>query len=89
MILRQDNRQLTLLKLLLLAFVLLQVADAVTTNHLLLSPNLGEENPIMAMAMAKLGSFWWLPKLATIAPLLFIAYRRRHDRLDKIGRAHV
>jgi Domain of unknown function (DUF5658) len=45
-------------------FIGLQVADVVSTNYALAIPGIWEANPLMALAQAKLGAIWWLPKLA-------------------------
>ncbi len=52
--------------LLLILFVDLQLADVVSTNYALALPGVWEANPLMAISQAKLGSAWWLPKLAAI-----------------------
>jgi Domain of unknown function (DUF5658) len=52
--------------LLLLLFVLLQVADVVTTNYALAAPGVWEANPLMALMQAQFGAAWWLPKLAAV-----------------------
>jgi len=52
--------------LLLILFVDLQLADVVSTNYALALPGVWEANPLMAMSQAKLGTGWWLPKLAAI-----------------------
>jgi hypothetical protein len=64
---------------LLALFVALQLADIVTTNHALTVPGVWELNPLMAMSQAKLGSAWWVPKLAVVAYLCLAAtlIRRR------------
>ena len=55
--------------LLLILFVELQIADIVTTNHVLAIPGIWEANPLMALSQAKLGTLWWLPKLVVVAYL--------------------
>src|SRR5437899_8626232 len=52
--------------LLLILFVDLQLADVVSTNYALALPGVWEANPLMAVSQAKLGTAWWLPKLAAI-----------------------
>ena len=52
--------------LLLILFVDLQLADVVSTNYALALPGVWEANPLMAISQVKLGSAWWLPKLAAI-----------------------
>ena len=52
--------------LLLILFVDLQLADVVSTNYALAVPGVWEANPLMALSQAKLGTAWWLPKLAAI-----------------------
>src|SRR5262252_6150458 len=66
-------------RLLLALFVGLQIADIVTTNHALTIPGIWEANPLMAWMQAKLGTAWWLPKLAVVAYLCVAAtfMRRR------------
>jgi hypothetical protein len=50
-------------RILLLTFVLLQLGDVFTTSSVLAAGG-REANPVMAAAMASLGSLWWLPKMA-------------------------
>ena len=52
-----------------LLFVLLQIADVISTNIGLARPGLAEANPMMTLALSQLGSFWWLPKLALLVPI--------------------
>jgi len=52
--------------LLLILFVDLQLADVVSTNYALALPGVWEANPLMAISQARLGTAWWLPKLAAI-----------------------
>jgi hypothetical protein len=52
--------------LLLMLFVDLQLADVVSTNYALALPGVWEANPLMALSQARLGTAWWLPKLAAI-----------------------
>lgn len=58
--------------LLLILFVGLQLADIASTNYALAIPGVWEINPLMAFLQAKLGTVWWLPKLAA-AGLLSVA----------------
>ena len=60
-------------------FLALQIADIVTTNHVLRIPGIWEANPLTAWAQSKLGAAWWLPKLAVAAYLCAAAtfLRRR------------
>jgi hypothetical protein len=51
---------------LLIFFVVLQVADVVTTNSALALPGNAEGNPLMAAYQANLGAAWWAPKVAVI-----------------------
>jgi len=51
---------------LLILFVILQVADVITTNSALALPGNAEGNPLMASYQAQLGAAWWLPKLAVV-----------------------
>jgi hypothetical protein len=60
-------------RLLLLLFVELQLADIVSTNSALAIPGLWEANPLMALAQAKLGGVWWLPKAVPVALCCFAA----------------
>jgi hypothetical protein len=48
--------------LLLVLFMLLEVADVVTTNHRLALHSAWEANPIVAALQSELGCAWWLPK---------------------------
>jgi hypothetical protein len=59
--------------LLLALFVALQIADILTTNRALTIPGVWELNPLMAFSQAKLGTVWWLPKLAVTAYLCVAA----------------
>src|SRR5438477_9573926 len=52
--------------LLLMLFVDLQLADILSTNYALALPGVWEANPLMALSQARLGTAWWLPKLAAI-----------------------
>jgi hypothetical protein len=51
---------------LLILFILLQVADVLTTNVGLALAGNSEGNPLMAAYQAGLGAMWWLPKIAVI-----------------------
>ena len=51
---------------LLLIFAGLQIADVVTTNYALAMPGVWEANPLMALLQDRLGSAWWLPKIAVV-----------------------
>ena len=53
-------------RLLLILFIELQFADILSTNHALARPGVWEANPLMAFSQAKLGTAWWLPKLAVV-----------------------
>lgn len=57
--------------LLLILFAALQVADVITTNFALAVPGVWEANPLMALMQARLGSAWWLPKLAVVGFVCF------------------
>ena len=50
-------------RLLLLAFVLLQIADVLTTWQVLAAGG-WEANPVVVWAMTAFGSWWPVPKLA-------------------------
>jgi Domain of unknown function (DUF5658) len=64
--------------LLLILFVDLQLADVVSTNYALALPGVWEANPLMAISQAKLGTAWWLPKLAAIGLVaLTVPWSRR------------
>jgi hypothetical protein len=52
--------------LLLAIFVVLQVADVLTTNSALAIAGNWEANPIMASYQAQWGAAWWLPKAAGV-----------------------
>jgi Domain of unknown function (DUF5658) len=58
---------------LLILFIGLQIADVITTNYALSIPGIWEANPLMALAQAKLGAIWWLPKLVVVGCLCSIA----------------
>jgi hypothetical protein len=51
---------------LLILFILLQVADVLTTNAGLALAGNSEGNPLMAAYQAGLGAMWWLPKVTVI-----------------------
>src|SRR5437879_13743797 len=59
--------------LLLILFVDLQLADVVSTNYALALPGFWEANPLLAVSQAKLGTAWWLPKLAAIGRVALTA----------------
>ena len=64
---------------LLTAFGALQIADVITTNRVL--DNGGwEANPFGVLAMALLGTYWPIPKLALMAVCLacMIRWKPRH-----------
>jgi len=63
--------------LLLILLIGLQIADVVTTDYALRVPGIWEANPLMALAQAKLGAIWWLPKLAVTACLCAMAAAMR------------
>jgi hypothetical protein len=63
--------------LLLILLIGLQIADVVTTDCALRVPGIWEANPLMALAQAKLGAIWWLPKLAVTACLCAMAAAMR------------
>ena len=63
--------------LLLILLIGLQIADVVTTDYALSVPGISEANPLMALAQAKLGAIWWLPKLAVTACLCAMAAAMR------------
>jgi hypothetical protein len=52
---------------LLILFIVLQVADVVSTNYALAVPGNWEVNPLMKFAQAYLGPSWWIPKIAAAA----------------------
>ena len=60
-------------RLLLMLFVELQFADILSTNSALAMPGVWEANPLMALAQAKLGAAWWLPKAAAVVLCCFAA----------------
>lgn len=65
------------LYMLITLFSVLQLADVLTSNHLLRTPGYGEGNPIEAATMTHLGALWWLPKLALVAFAFLTAPRVR------------
>jgi hypothetical protein len=71
-----------ILKIALVLLALAQFIDVWTTNRALAATNGGhEENPIMAFAMADLGHFWWLPKVALAVLFLYFAKTMREFSL--------
>ena len=52
-----------------LVLVLLQIADVISTNIALARPGAAETNPLVILALAYLGAFWWLPKLIILVPI--------------------
>jgi hypothetical protein len=63
--------------LLLILLIGLQIADVVTTDYALSVPGIWEANPLMALAQAKLGAIWWLPKLTVTVYLCAMAAAMR------------
>jgi len=57
---------------LLILFVVLQVADVITTNIALALPGNVEGNALMAAYQANLGAAWWLPKVAVVGLAWFL-----------------
>jgi hypothetical protein len=52
-----------------LLLVLLQIGDVISTNIALARPGAAETNPVLILAVAYLGTFWWLPKLIILVPI--------------------
>jgi Domain of unknown function (DUF5658) len=52
-----------------LFLVVLQIADVISTNIALARPGAVETNPVVSLALAHLGVFWWLPKLIILVPI--------------------
>jgi hypothetical protein len=52
-----------------LLLVVLQIADVISTNIALARPGAVETNPVVILALAHLGEFWWLPKLMILVPI--------------------
>jgi hypothetical protein len=73
-------------KTMLAVFLLAQLADILTTNAAL---GLGawEGNPMMAVAQASMGGFWFIPKLAIVALLLWQLSRTTKPRLAAFAAA--
>ena len=63
-------------RILLLAFVLLQVADVLTTRQVLAAGG-WEANPAVAWAMTNFGPWWPVPKLALMIACVFVMTRWR------------
>ena len=61
-------------KVLLLIFVLVECADAVTTN-IILSHGGGELNPFMVYAQTSLGNLWVIPKMGLAYVVLWFLSR--------------
>lgn len=70
-------------KVLLVIFVLIEIADAVTTN-IILSHGGGELNPFMHFAQTSLGNLWVIPKMA-LAYLIFWLLNRSNKPLAIAG----
>ena len=66
-------------RILIVIFVLLQVADVFTTNSVLAAGG-REENPFVAAAISSCGSLWWLPKLgvALACAIILVHGRARY-----------
>jgi len=47
-------------------FIVLQVADVVSTNYALTIPGNREINPLMHLSQTHLGTAWWLPKVVAV-----------------------
>lgn len=63
---------------LLVVFILLQVADILTTNDALARPGVREANHLIQAHMYAYGDLWWLqPKLAVIGVAMVVARRAR------------
>jgi hypothetical protein len=63
---------------LLVIFILLQVADILTTNDALARPGVREANQFIQAHMHAYGDLWWLqPKLALIAVAMVVARQVR------------
>ncbi len=61
-----------LIKIILVLLVLVNVADVITTNHVLLHANAVEANPIARILMYYLGALWWMPK--ALLSVFFLYY---------------
>ncbi len=68
------------LKLSLITFGSLQIADVVTTLHILAHPDGVELNPIVAALMNVAGDWWWLAKLASVGAVMVLFARARATR---------
>jgi hypothetical protein len=63
-------------RFLLLAFVVLQLADVFTTRQVLAAGG-WEANPVAAWAMTSFGPWWPVPKLALMLACVFVMTRWR------------
>ena len=61
---------------LLMAFVMLQVLDVVTTQHVLAHGGF-EANPVGVWTMATFGAYWPVPKLALMGLVALVLTRYR------------
>ena len=63
---------------LLVVFILLQVADILSTNDALAHPGVREGNQLILAHMRTYGDLWWLqPKLAVIGVAMVVTWRVR------------
>ena len=63
---------------LLVVFILLQIADVLTTNDALARPGVREANQFILAHMHTYGDLWWLqPKLAVIGVAMVVARQVR------------
>lgn len=58
-------------RLMLTAFVALNVLDVASTDKVLAAGG-WEANPVQSLSQGLLGPLWWLPKLAMVAAIVFI-----------------
>jgi hypothetical protein len=64
-------------RVLLSAFLALQVLDVLTTIRFLANGNAVEANPVMIFAMDRLGPWWWIIKIAMVLVVVPILARGR------------
>jgi hypothetical protein len=76
---QRETRRFPLKAILLAAFGALQIADVITTNRVLANGG-WEANPLGVWAMAHLGNYWAIPKLALMAVCgaVMIRWKPRH-----------
>jgi hypothetical protein len=77
--------RLRLARSLLLLIAVCQLLDVISTNAALAAGAGVEANPVMALAMACLGPFWWLWKAALAALFVYLAASVRDVGMTRLA----